>query len=76
MDDAFYESWKRRRASLNVPANFADRVMAAIDRREAIPSRLVVFFQTRAARLTLCSLAAVAFVIRVVHVLALFLNPS
>ncbi len=69
--DDTYEAWKRRRAGVPVPADFADRVLAGL-RHEQGWSLL----QGRAVRLGIGSLAAAVFLCRILQVAALFLTGS
>ena len=70
-----YEAWKRRRADIAVPGDFADRVMAALRHREEGPApRLArAFHRSLSLRLGVCSLACVVGLLRVLQVVALFL---
>jgi hypothetical protein len=74
-----YESWKRRRAEVPVPEEFADRVMAALKGlpRPGYPSaswrRLVVWFSPRASKVGLCALAGLALAYRMLNLIALFI---
>jgi hypothetical protein len=63
-----YEAWKRRRADVPVPDDFADRVLAALRRREGR-----ALFGSRAARVALCSLAGAVFLCRLLQFVVLFL---
>jgi hypothetical protein len=74
-----YESWKQRRAALGPPADFADRVMAALGARQgerlrrALGLRLLL---SRFGRVALCSLACAAFLFRILQLVAPFLLPQ
>jgi hypothetical protein len=75
-----YQSWKRRRAKIEVPADFADRILAAVAEHEKRESRrfalrawsAAVLF-SRAGKVGLCTLAGLVCVLRVMHVVAVFL---
>ena len=73
-----YESWRQLRRSTDVPSGFADGVMAAIEQsqqrvRMGILRRLILStFARRAAKATVCIVAAVVCVARVIHVFAIF----
>jgi hypothetical protein len=77
-DDRF-EVWKRRRAAAEVPADFADRVMAGVDRLHRQPGqrpgtqRLMVFFlSSRLSRVGLWTLGSLALAFRMLSVVGLF----
>jgi hypothetical protein len=79
--DDYYEAWKRQRT--DVPAGFADRVMAAVGQHEQQQTGLALarawlaaLLSSRAARFGLCSLAVLVGLFRVLQVLGLFLAPS
>jgi hypothetical protein len=76
-----YEAWKRRRAEIPVSEDFADRVMASLRRQEQRPSRRLVLVLRAlpwsfAIRAGICSLACVAGLLRVLHVIVLFLTEQ
>jgi hypothetical protein len=75
-----YQSWKRRRAELEVPPDFADRVLAAVADQEkkgrhrfALRAWLAAVLFSRAGKLGLCTLAGLVCVLRVMHVVVVFL---
>jgi hypothetical protein len=75
-----YQSWKRRRAEIEVPAAFADRVLAAIGEHEkkeryrfALRAWLAAVLFSRAGKVGLCTLAGLVCVLRVMHVVVVFL---
>ena len=75
-----YHSWKRRRAEIEVPVAFADRVLAAVAEHEkrkrhrfAIRAWLAAVLCSRAGKVGLCALAGLVCVLRVMHVVAVFL---
>lgn len=79
----FYEAWKRQRAEARVPDDFADRVMASLQLHEQRPARQLlwlyrVVFDSRAFRVSVCSLAFAAGLLRVLQVIVVFLaeHPS
>jgi hypothetical protein len=61
-----YETWKRRRADVPVPEDFADRVLAGLRRPP--------LFGSRAVYIGVGSLAGVVGLCRVLQVIALFLT--
>jgi hypothetical protein len=67
--DDLYEAWKRQRAEVPVPADFADRVLAGL-RRERKRSPV----WGRVARVGIGSLAGAVFLCRILQVVALFLS--
>jgi hypothetical protein len=73
-----YEIWKRRRAEADVPADFADRVMASVQRTHVVGAWLWVQRMKRAfdrskTLQTSVYLAALAFLIlRVAALFAIF----
>lgn len=74
-----YEAWKRRRAEVAVPDDFADRVMASLPRRERRRAGMLRgLLGSPAFRFGVCSLACAAGLFRVLQVVALFLveQPS
>jgi hypothetical protein len=64
-----YEAWKRQRADVPVPHDFADRVLAELRRRE---ERALV--RSRAAQVALGSLAGAVFLCRLLQFVVLFLT--
>jgi len=75
-----YESWKRRRAEIEVPAEFADRVLAAVMEQEkkkrhrfALRAWLAAVLFSRAGKVGLCTLAGLVCVLRLMHVVVVFL---
>jgi hypothetical protein len=75
-----YQSWKRRRAEIEVPADFADRIMAAVTAHEKNPSQrfairawLATVLFSRVGKVGLCTLAGLVCVLRVMHVVVVFL---
>jgi hypothetical protein len=75
-----YFSWKRRRAEVEVPPSFADRVLAAITEHEkkkrhrfALRAWLAAVLYSRAGKVGLCTLAGLVCVLRVMHVVVVFL---
>jgi len=77
--DDLYQSWKEQRARAEVPADFADRVMAsvrALGRRKhqsVLRDLLVAVLSSRLGRVGICTLACIACVLRMVQVIALFI---
>jgi hypothetical protein len=77
--DERYESWKRRRARAEVPADFADRVLSAVHAHEQRPARrlargLVALATSQPGRAAIWALALVLFAVRLISVLAIFLT--
>jgi hypothetical protein len=77
--DELYESWKRQRTRAQVPADFADRVMNAVQTYEQRPLRrftayLLTLAASRLGRAAICTLALLLFAIRLASVLAFFLT--
>jgi hypothetical protein len=73
-----YEAWKRQRAEISVPDDFADRVMALLHRQELRPLRrlsqvLRALPRSSTIRIGICSLACAAGLLRVLQVIVLFL---
>jgi hypothetical protein len=64
-----YEAWKRRRADVPVADDFADRVLAALRRRQRRS-----LLRSRAARVALCSLAGAVCLCRLLQFVVLFLS--
>jgi hypothetical protein len=78
-DDRF-EAWKRRRAAVEVPAGFADRILLAVaaqDKnvrsRAAFRSRLAVLLFSQPGKIGLGTLAGLVCLLRVLHVVAVFI---
>jgi hypothetical protein len=69
--DDTYEAWKRRRADVPAPGDFADRILVGL-RRERRRSLL----RARAVRIAVGSLAAAVCLCRILQVVALFLTGS
>jgi hypothetical protein len=75
-----YRAWKRRRAELDVPPHFAERVMEAIMERENMQRQAFVWrvwlaaaLKSRPARVGVCLLAGLVCVLRMLHVVAVFI---
>ena len=70
-----YEAWKRARAGAEVPAGFADRVMAAVRARQA---RRPVRPLSRAVRIGIGMAACAVCLLRILQIVAVFLagQPS
>jgi hypothetical protein len=64
-----YEAWKRRRADVPVPPDFADRVLAGLRRQRGLS-----LLRARAARIGLGSLAGAVCLFRILQFVALFLT--
>jgi hypothetical protein len=73
MNDEQYDLWRRRRADLEPPADFADRVMDAV-RREPPPAKgvLVLLLSSPAVRVAAYVLAGLACLYRMAAVVAVF----
>jgi hypothetical protein len=78
-DDDRYEHWKRRRAETSVPADFADRVLAAAREHGrarrwwlALQGLFLAVVSSRLSKVGVCTLALLACVFRMISVLALF----
>ncbi|HEV3256143.1 MAG TPA: hypothetical protein VG013_04630 [Gemmataceae bacterium] len=77
--DDLYQSWKEGRAKADVPADFADRVMASVRavERHKQPSAgrvlLLAVLSSRLGRIGICTLACLACVFRMAQVVALFI---
>lgn len=73
-----YESWKRARAKVVVPNDFADRVMASIhDARQQTRWLLIAriaatIARSRLLRATVCSLALAVWIARIGIILTIF----
>jgi hypothetical protein len=78
--DDCYETWKQRRANSNAPGGFADGVMARVRGRRqektASVAVLLALVSSRPVRVSLCALALLVCVFRMLSVVALFLFPS
>jgi hypothetical protein len=70
-----YAAWKQARAAANVPAGFADKVMAGVRTRQA---RRPVLPLSRAVRIGIGTAACLVCLLRILQVLAVFLagQPS
>ena len=75
-----YQAWKRRRADVEVSPRFAERVMEAITERETkqrrvfvIPFWLASVLYSRPMKVGVCVLAGLVCVLRVLHVVAVFI---
>lgn len=75
-DRDLYEAWKRRRAEVAVPGDFADRVMTSLHRRGQFVRMLRDLFHSPAFRVGVCSLAGIAGLLRVLQVVAFFLTDQ
>jgi hypothetical protein len=78
--DELYESWKRRRAQADIPADFTERVMAALPAGAAggrprleWPQWFFAVLASPLGRAGLCALACLVFALRLGSVIALFL---
>lgn len=75
-----YESWKKSRANARVTDGFADRVMGTLHEnadlgRQRFAGRLLLaVLASRLGRVAVCASAGVLFVVRIGHVLALFVT--
>jgi hypothetical protein len=78
--EELYESWKQRRARPDVPADFADRVMAALPAAEVpgpglgLQGWIALWFSSPLGKVGLCALGCLAFLLRMGSVVALFLE--
>lgn len=77
-DHDHYETWKRRRAEITVPDDFADRVMVSLRLQEQRPQQrlarwLRCLFQSSAFRVSFCSLACAVGLLRVLQIVVVFL---
>ena len=78
--DDLFEAWKQRHMAGEVPPGFADRVMSRVAayetrRRQGTLARLLlVVVASRLGRAGLVMVALLLFALRLVSVLALFLN--
>jgi hypothetical protein len=72
MNDELYNLWTRR-ADVEVPADFADRIMDAV-RREPPPSKRVLILMrfSPGLRVAACALACVVCLFRMAAVVAVF----
>jgi hypothetical protein len=77
-----FEAWKERRGGDPAPPGFTQRVMAAvmaevqateIRRRTGLAALLAALWSARVSRIGVLLLAAVACVLRLSHVVAIFL---
>jgi hypothetical protein len=75
-----YQAWKRRRAEVELSPRFAERVMGAITERESkqhralvLPFWLTSVLNSRPAKVGVCVLAGLVCVLRVLHVVAVFI---
>ena len=73
MNDELYNLWIRR-ADVEAPADFADRVMDAVRREPPPPSKdvLVLLLSSPVVRVGACVLACVACLYRMAAVVAVF----
>jgi hypothetical protein len=75
-----YELWKQQRARPDVPADFADRVMAALPDEEATglgfgsQGWIAHWFSFPLGKVGICALGCLALLLRVGSVIALFLE--
>ena len=78
--DDCYETWKQSRADSVVPGGFADGVMARVRERQpekrASVAVLLALASSRPLRVSLCTLALLVCVFRMLSVVALFVFPS
>ena len=78
--DDVYESWKRRRAEVEVPACFTDRVMRSITEQATAAGDLgwqgwiARWLASPVGRVGICALGGLAFLLRVGSLIALFLE--
>jgi hypothetical protein len=79
--DDLYDAWRRRGAEVEVPADFADRVLAAVRDRQQRDARqftlrglLLAVLLSRAGKVGICSLAVAAWVFRVLLLFDVFLS--
>jgi hypothetical protein len=83
-DDQWYDDWRRRRRQGEAPPGFAERVMGAVEAAEADgrqrsrPERspwhamVAALVSSRLSKVAVCSLAAATCVLRLLHVVAIF----
>jgi len=78
--DELFEAWKQRRMSSELPPDFTDRVMSRVAahearyRQRAVARLLFVLTASRIGRAGFVTLALLLFAMRLLSVLALFLN--
>jgi hypothetical protein len=79
--DELYDAWRRRRAEAEVPADFADRVLAEVRDRQYRAARqltlrglILAVLLSRAGKVGICSLALAAWVFRVLLLFDVFLS--
>lgn len=77
--EELYESWKRSRANIEPPADFADRVMTSIHqtRRLAVyltlQSLTTTLLRSRVAQTSVCSVAIGIWLVRVCALLTILI---
>ncbi len=77
-NDQQYEAWRKRRAEVPPPGDFADRVMAAIHRARQrvravlLRKLLAAAMRSRFVRAAVCSLALAVWVVRAAIALLVF----
>ena len=76
--ERWFEAWKERRSEEPAPLGFAQRVMAAVQpteirRQNRLAFLLAALWASRVSRMGVFVLAAVACVLRLSHVVAIFL---
>jgi hypothetical protein len=75
-----YESWKQKRADAELPADFADRVMASIRGRQELARRVVLASllaaarRSRAVRAGVCLAGIAVGIAKIAIVLSIFLS--
>jgi len=74
MNDELYNRWRRRRADVEPPAGFPDRVMDAIRREPPLPRKGFFFALLASAplRAAACALACLVCLYRLASVVAVF----
>lgn len=75
LPDDLYQAWKHRRGRAAVPADFADRVMAAVQaqrRRSWLHGWLIALALSRWGRAGLCLLGCAACAYRLLQVVSVF----
>jgi hypothetical protein len=77
--DQRYQHWKERRAAADVPGDFVDKVITAVQlydqrrrRRMALQVYLSALLTSRWGKIGLCALAILVCAFRVLHVFAVF----
>jgi hypothetical protein len=75
--DQHYQQWKQRRSAADVPADFVDKVMSAVQlhhqrRRSQWVVYLSALVTSRSGKIGLCALAILVCAFRVLQVLAVF----